>query len=94
MSIAHTVRAASALALLFMLPLQSALSVQDHNSSRSNKTASAAAPSEVENLLDLARADASAVAKAMIAAEGRDGYNGDYEITVNVAVSIKRVKSR
>ncbi|MBT9487519.1 MAG: hypothetical protein IV093_08425 [Rubrivivax sp.] len=94
MSIAQTVRAASAAALLFVLPLQGVMSAQDHNSSRSNKTNTASAPNEIENLLDLSRADASAVAKTMIAADTRDGYNGDYEITVNVAVSIKRVKSR
>jgi len=94
MPIAQTVRAASAAALLFILPLQGVMSAQDHNSTRSNKTASVAAPNEIENLLDLARADASAVAKTMVAADARDGYSGDYEITVNVAVSIKRVKSR
>lgn len=88
------VRMAATAALLFVMPLQGVMSAQDHNSTRSNKTASAAAPNEVENLLDQTRADASAVAKSMIAADGRDGYTGDYEVTVSVAVSIKRVKSR
>ena len=94
MAIASHLRAAVTVLVLFGLPMQPALSVQDHNSSRSNKTASAAAPSEVETLLDQTRADASTVAKAMIAADLRDGYAGDYEITVNVSVSIKRVRTR
>ena len=65
MAIASHLRAAVTVLVLFGLPMQPALSVQDHNSSRSNKTASAAAPSEVETLLDQTRADASTVAKAM-----------------------------
>lgn len=80
--------------LLLGLPTGAVLSAQDHNSTRSNKTASAAAPNEVENLLDQTRAEASTVAKAMIGADQRDGYAGDYEITVSVAVSIKRVRTR
>jgi hypothetical protein len=94
MSLATACRAAAATALLFGLSMQAAHTAQDHNSTRSNKTASAAAPNEIENLLDLSRADASAVAKTMVASDQRDGYSGDYEITVNVSVSIKRVKSR
>ena len=67
-------------------------SAQDHNSSRSNKTASATAPSDVEKMLELSRADALEVAKAMIAADQRDGYAGDYEITVTVGVSVARAR--
>jgi hypothetical protein len=34
------------------------------------------------------------VARNMIQVDQRDGYTGDYEIAVQVSVSIKRVKSR
>jgi uncharacterized membrane protein YebE (DUF533 family) len=94
MTLDSPLRRALAALLLLGLPAGAVLSAQDYNSSRSNKTASAAAPSEVENLLDQARAEASTVAKTMIAADQRDGYAGDYEIAVNVSVSIKRVRSR
>jgi hypothetical protein len=94
MRLAMICRAAAVTASLFGLSMQVAHTAQDHNSTRSNKTASAAAPNEIENLLDQSRADASAVAKTMVASDLRDGYSGDYEITVNVSVSIKRVRSR
>ena len=94
MSLATACRAAALAALLFGLSIQAAHTAQDHNSSRSNKTSSVAAPNEIENLLDLTRADASAMAKTMVGSDQRDGYSGDYEVTVNVSVSIKRVKSR
>lgn len=93
MTLATALRTLTAV-LLLGLPMGVVQSSQDHNSSRSNKTNTVAAPNEVETLLDQTRADASAVAKTMIAADLRDGYAGDYEITVNVAVSIKRVRSR
>lgn len=94
MTLATPLRTFAAALLLIGLPVGVVQSSQDHNSSRSNKTNTAAAPNEVETLLDLTRADASSVAKAMIGADLRDGYTGDYEITVNVSVSIKRVRSR
>ncbi len=79
---------------LSALLINTAQAAQDHNSSRSNKTGSIAAPNETEILLELTKSDALAVAKTMIAVDQQDGFTGEYEITVNTHVSIKRVKDK
>ena len=76
---------------LLALPINFAQAAQDHNSSRSNKTASAMAPDETEKLLKLSKDGAIEMTKAMIALDQQDGYTGEYEVTVKVGVSINRV---
>ena len=68
----------------------SAQAATDHNSSRSNKTSSVAAPDVTDEMLRKAQQDASIVSKSMIAVDQSDGYSGDYEITVDVRVTIER----
>lgn len=70
-----------------------AFAAQDHNSSRSNKTSSINAPEETEILLKEAKEEALAVTKAMLDVDQKkDRYDGDYVISVDVKVTVERVK--
>ena len=70
--------------------LHSVQAATDHNSSRSNKTSSVAAPDVTDEMLRKAQQDASIISKSMLQVDQSDGYQGDYEITVDVRVSIER----
>lgn len=81
---------AAAAAILLAIGSTTANAAQDYNSSRSNNSSAIAAPDEVDNLLELTRTEASAVARSMVAADQRDGYSGEYTVTDEVSVSIER----
>ena len=76
---------------LLVLFINTAQAAQDYNSSRSNRTVGMSVGGETDKLLREASSEASAVAGSMIAIDQKDGYTGEYEVTVNVSVSIKRV---
>lgn len=76
--------------LFTLLLAGTAQAAQDYNSSRSNRSAGVDAPDEADTLLREASNDASSIARSMIASDMKDGYDGDYEITVEIAVSITR----
>ena len=73
--------------LLFVNTLYAAT---DYNSSRSNKSLSAAVVNDTTTLIKKVGADASAVSKSMIAVDQREGFDGEYLITVEVRVSLQR----
>lgn len=81
--------------ILFISTSNIATAAQDHNASRSNtSTGSVTAGDTTLTLLNQTKQDAYAVAKKMLAVDQRDGYKGEYQITVNMGVSIKRIDNR
>ncbi|MFT6734964.1 MAG: hypothetical protein ACJAS9_003166 [Polaribacter sp.] len=80
--------------MLFLI--NAAYAATDHNSSRSNKTSHTPASevsNETEDMLKDVSSNASSIARQMIRIDQKDGYTGEYEVTVDVGVSIKRVLS-
>ena len=86
-------KSTSIIACLFLFVINTAQAATDYNSSRSNKSLSANILNDTEGLLKTTGADASAVASTMIAVDQKDGYTGEYNVTVDVRVSIERVVS-
>ena len=83
----------SIITFLFLFFISTAQAAQDYNSSRSNKSSGVSAPGDTDTLLKEASAEASSIAKNMIAVDQKDGYEGDYTVSVDVSVSIQRVVS-
>ena len=84
----------SIITFLFVCMISAAQAATDHNSSRSNKTShtpAAAVDQETDSMISEVSRDASSIASHMIAIDQKDGYTGEYEVTVDVGVSIKRV---
>ena len=86
----NTFKLFSIFVTVLILTTNTAFAAQDHNSSRSNKSSGISAPEDTDTLLREASTDASTVAKSMISADQRNGYNGDYIVTVDVRVTIER----
>jgi len=76
--------------IVYAMIIGSSQAATDYNSSRSNKADTVTAPNVTNELLRKAQQDASMVSKSMIEVDQRDGYTGDYDITVDVRVTIKR----
>lgn len=87
------IKPAIVLTLLFTVCANTVSATQVYTSSKSNKVSSIGteAQEEANSLLVQTHQDASTVAKTMITSDQGDGYTGDYEITVNVNVTIKRI---
>ncbi|MFT4937718.1 MAG: hypothetical protein ACI88A_000736 [Paraglaciecola sp.] len=62
----------------------------DYNSSRSNRSTTNVVESETTTLIQKVSADALTVSKSMIAVDLRDGFEGEYLVTVEVRVSLQR----
>lgn len=76
--------------LLLVAP---SFAINDFNSSRSNREKGTLALSTAEKMLREAGDDAYQVAKTMLDIDQKnEKYNGDYEIKVEVKVSIQRVE--
>ena len=88
-----SLRLASIIACLFLLLGNTVQAAQDYNSSRSNRQGVSDVGDGADTLLKEASADASSVVKSMIAVDQKDGYTGEYDITVDVRISIERVVS-
>lgn len=86
-------KSASIIACLFLFLINTAQAAQDYNSSRSNKSSGITAPDDTDTLLKETSAEALAVAKSMIALDQKDGFEGQYTISVDVHVNIERVPS-
>lgn len=80
----------SSVLLIFSAIAFSAHAAQDYNSSRSNKSNGVDVPDITDTLLRDASAEASLVTKTMIQNDMRDGYSGDYVVTVDVRVTLQR----
>ncbi len=80
--------------LILILSVSTVGAAQDYNSSRSNTTAAIDVPDETEKLLRLAVEDATGVMRTMHLQDNRDGYQGDYQIKVEVQVTLERAPSR
>ena len=77
---------------IFFFAINTAHAARDYNSSRSNIADSISAPDATDTLLKEASSEASVVTQSMIGVDQRDGYKGDYVITVDVDVSIVRAR--
>ena len=90
----NSLKTVSMITGLLLLLINTAHAATDHNSSRSNKTSHTPASevtNETEGMLREVSSDATSIARQMIRIDKKDGYTGDYEVTVDVGVSIKRI---
>ena len=72
-----------------------AYAATDYNSSRSNTEGVADIPDETEILLEEAKKEALPVFNSMLTADQRrDGYEGEYKVTVKVKVKLERASKR
>lgn len=78
------------LLLLLLLFTHTLYAATDYNSSRSNKSEDSGAIDNASTLIKTVSADALAVSRKLIEIDKRDGFEGEYLVTVEMSIKLQR----
>ena len=83
-------KAVCSIIFLSSMAINTAQAATDYNSSRANRAENTGVVEVTDGLLRESNSGALTVTKSMIAVDQKDGYDGEYNVTVKVSVSIER----